>query len=109
MTSGLTIPPLPPIATRREPEAHAAPAPHATAQARAAGTPNPTLRLDPALGLVVMQFHSGEQTESIPTQQQLDAYRSGAAHPPGSGRGTAAAATTGAATAAGGQPGGGSG
>lgn len=40
-------------------------------------TPNPTLELDAVLGLVVIQFRndSGAVTNSIPSQQQLDAYR----------------------------------
>lgn len=40
-------------------------------------TPNPTLELDPALGLVVIQFRdaNGAVTSSIPSQQQIDAYR----------------------------------
>jgi hypothetical protein len=35
------------------------------------------MRLDPALGVVVVAFHDehGTVTTSIPTQQQLDAYR----------------------------------
>ena len=39
--------------------------------------PNPTLRLDPALGLVVIEFHnrSGSVTTSIPGERQLEAYR----------------------------------
>jgi hypothetical protein len=39
--------------------------------------PNPTLRLDAALGIVVIEFRntSGEIANSIPTQQQLEAYR----------------------------------
>ena len=39
--------------------------------------PNPTLRLDPALGLVVIEFHNsdGTVTTSIPTQRQLEAYQ----------------------------------
>ena len=39
--------------------------------------PNPTLRLDPTLGLVVIEFHnqSGHVTTSIPGARQLDAYR----------------------------------
>jgi len=39
--------------------------------------PNPTLELDPALGLVVIQFRNanGAITSSIPSQQQIDAYR----------------------------------
>ena len=39
--------------------------------------PNPTMRLDPALGLVVIEFHNnaGEVTTSLPGARQLDAYR----------------------------------
>jgi hypothetical protein len=39
--------------------------------------PNPTLRLDPALGLVVIEFrdNSGAITTSIPSQRQLEAYQ----------------------------------
>lgn len=39
--------------------------------------PNPTLRLDPALGIVVIEFRDsqGAVKSSIPTQHQLDAYR----------------------------------
>jgi len=50
-----------------------------------AGAPNPTLRLDPALGLVVLEYSAGrgDGTTSIPTAQQLEAYRTGAAYPPG--------------------------
>ena len=53
----------------------------ATSPAKAAVTsdpnPNPTLELNAALGLVVIQFHNqaGAVTSSIPTQQQIDAYR----------------------------------
>jgi len=38
---------------------------------------NPTLRLDPALGLVVIEFRDerGNVTASIPSQRQIDAYR----------------------------------
>jgi hypothetical protein len=38
---------------------------------------NPSLRLDPALGLVVLQFHSdtGAPTTSIPSERQLEAYQ----------------------------------
>lgn len=86
MSSGLTIPPIAtlPIGRAEAETRHAAtfvspPQPQATP----AGTPNPTYRLDPALGLVVMQFREDDQTQSVPTQQQLEAYRSGAATPPG--------------------------
>ena len=39
--------------------------------------PNPSLRLDPTLGLVVIEFHNkaGGLTHSIPGERQLDAYR----------------------------------
>ncbi len=50
-------------------------APAASASQHA--NPNPTLRLDLALGLVVIEFHNsdGTVTTSIPTQRQLEAYR----------------------------------
>lgn len=53
------------------------PAEPAVGAQNATGHPNPTLRLDPALGVVVVAFHDehGAVTTSIPTQQQLDAYR----------------------------------
>ncbi|HET6194952.1 MAG TPA: hypothetical protein VFE12_04320 [Acetobacteraceae bacterium] len=48
-------------------------------QAAVAASPviNPTLRLDPALGLVVIEFHndSGTLTTSIPSQRQIQAYQ----------------------------------
>lgn len=39
--------------------------------------PNPTLRLDPGLALVVIEFRdgAGKVRETIPTEAQLDAYR----------------------------------
>ena len=39
--------------------------------------PNPTLRLDAALGLVVIEFRdaAGNVTQSIPSERQLEAYR----------------------------------
>jgi hypothetical protein len=42
--------------------------------------PNPNLRLDPALGLVVMEFrHAPWAVETtIPTWRELEAYRSAA-------------------------------
>ena len=48
---------------------------------------NPGLRLDPALGLVVIEFHdaSGKLTSSIPSQRQIDAYRMHETTPPGRG------------------------
>jgi hypothetical protein len=65
-----------------------APATATPAAATAAGNPNPTLRLDPALGLVVIEFvsKSGAVTTSIPTQRELAAYQNGTAQPPGTER-----------------------
>jgi hypothetical protein len=40
--------------------------------------PNPRLRLDPTLGLVVLEFHNdtnGAVTRTIPSQSQLEAYQ----------------------------------
>lgn len=39
--------------------------------------PNPTLRLDPGLAIVVIEFRdeTGAVRSTIPTEQQLDAYR----------------------------------
>jgi hypothetical protein len=49
----------------------------AGAQAAGRSMPNPTVRLDGALGIVVIEFRdaAGAVTTSIPTQQQLEAYR----------------------------------
>lgn len=45
---------------------------------------NPSLRLDAALGLVVIEFRDdgGAITSSIPSQRQLEAYRAHAQPPP---------------------------
>ena len=39
--------------------------------------PNPTLRFDPVLGLVVIEFYSttGAVTTSVPSQRQLQEYQ----------------------------------
>jgi hypothetical protein len=62
-----------PVADRAQakPEARVAPAGSASA------LPNPTLRLDASLGIVVIEFrnNAGEVANSIPTQQQLEIYR----------------------------------
>lgn len=66
-------------ASARLPVAPPVPAPQTagSTSTTANPSPNPTLELDPALGLVVIQFHndSGAVTSSIPSQQQIDAYR----------------------------------
>ena len=60
------------------------------AEAEAASAwPNPSLRLDPALGIIVMEFRnkSGGVESTLPTQRELDAYRSAASrgHPDSAG------------------------
>ena len=76
-------PTIGPAETARAPR----PAP-SSAGAPSPGTPSPTLRLDPALGLVVIEFvsESGEITSSIPSQRELTAYQDGTAQPPTQGQ-----------------------
>lgn len=49
---------------------------------------NPTLRLDASLGLVVIEFRDsgGNVTHSIPSQRQMEAYRTHQETPPSPGR-----------------------
>lgn len=70
-TTGGAENPAEPSAEPTTPPAHAPPAQPASPM------PNPQLRLDPALGLVVIEFRdaSGAVRASIPTQRQLNAYR----------------------------------
>ena len=70
-----------PIATG---QAHAGPvavAPPATRMA-AVPEPSPRMRLDPALGLVVLEFrdHQGQVVQTLPSERQLAAYRSDPLH-----------------------------
>jgi hypothetical protein len=46
---------------------------------------NPSFKFDPTVGLVVIDFHndSGAVTDSIPSQRQLEAYRTHRETPPG--------------------------
>jgi hypothetical protein len=48
---------------------------------------NPSFQFDSTVGLVVIDFHdnTGRVTNSIPSQQQLDAYRNHRATLPGEG------------------------
>ena len=52
------------------------PQPAPSPAAAAPDSPNPTLRLDPSLGIVVIEFrsNSGLVTNSIPSERQLAAY-----------------------------------
>ncbi|MGI4947042.1 MAG: hypothetical protein ACRYHQ_41890 [Janthinobacterium lividum] len=56
----------------------------ATAKTVLPDLPNPSMHLDPQLGVVVLQFRntSGVVTNTLPTAAQLDAYRAfGVPHP----------------------------
>ena len=94
MSNDLSIGPTSSTPAVRQAEAvHAASVSKVSAEATASpGTPNPTLRLDPALGLVVIEFvnQSGAVTSSIPSQRQLTAYQDGTAAPPGDPQATPA-------------------
>jgi hypothetical protein len=75
-------PPPPPLASVGEPAAADAPRqPEGTAALDAlGGLPNPTIRMDPALGIVVLEFRDQRgSVRSIPTERELDAYRQAAA------------------------------
>jgi hypothetical protein len=59
------------------PTAAAAATTETGAKSAAALAPNPALRMDPELGLVVLEFRDsrGEVAESVPTSRELEAYR----------------------------------
>jgi hypothetical protein len=59
------------------------PPPRAAPAQREAPSPSPALRVDAALNLVVIEFRDrdGAILHSIPSPQQLDAYRNGAEDP----------------------------
>lgn len=67
------------------------PTPPPTPVAPAPPAPNPVLRLDPALGLVVMEFRdgAGNVTTSVPTLRQIEAYRTWTKSPAPDTAGTA--------------------
>ena len=82
MLSDLSIRAVSPITGPSENPAEPKPAtvtPPANVAPPQTGPPilNPSLRLDPALGLVVIEFRdeSGHITTAIPSQRQIDAYR----------------------------------
>lgn len=87
MPNELTIPAVKPIATPGEiPGSGKADVPHppTAPPAPPLAHTNPSLRLDPALGLVVIEFRddAGLVTHSIPSQRQIDAYRMHEQTPP---------------------------
>ncbi|MBU6498059.1 MAG: hypothetical protein KGQ40_05985, partial [Rhodospirillales bacterium] len=65
-----------PIAATAPAQSELAPAPAGSAPAGVSYLPNPSLRLDPSLGIVVIEFHDGAGVvrASIPSPQQLAAY-----------------------------------
>lgn len=81
---------LSPLAPPRgaDPPSEAAP-PRAVARASpgvpaaaSPGLPNPSLRLDPALGLVVLEFRDqAGRTATLPTERELAAYRTARGRP----------------------------
>jgi hypothetical protein len=82
-----TLSPLSPP-RRADPPSEAAP-PRAAARASSGvpaaaspGMPNPSLRLDPALGLVVLEFRDRTgRTATLPTERELAAYRTARGRP----------------------------
>jgi hypothetical protein len=62
---------------------------------------NPSYQFDPTVGLVVIEFHdnAGTLTNSIPTQRQLEAYRTHQETPPGEGTPSIPQAANGKTTA----------
>lgn len=86
MPNELTIPAIQPASNLGStPTSTTAPPAAAAAAPPVQAFANPSLRLDPALGLVVIEFRNetGTVTRSIPTQQQLDAYKRLGRPPPG--------------------------
>jgi hypothetical protein len=82
MPNDLVVRPLTAVHTGTEGSAEAKPAanqplPQPERAANPSPIPNPSLRLDSALGLVVLEFRSdtGVVTKSIPSQRQLQAYQ----------------------------------
>lgn len=85
MPNDLPIPPIGqglPVGPRAHPPTAAPTEPRPAGRPVTAGQamPNPTLRLDPTLGLVVIEFRDerGAVENSFPTERQLAAYRASA-------------------------------
>ncbi|MCO6416993.1 hypothetical protein JYK14_12595 [Siccirubricoccus sp. KC 17139] len=96
-----------PVAQPAAPKAPAA-EPARTAEAEVGtqpfqATPNPAMKLDPRLGLVVLQFRDeqGEVTATLPTERELAAYRNAGKRAEGGGSAAAAGAPEGGAALSG--------
>ena len=87
MPNDLSIQSRPPIHGTETPARTGAPTRENAPQSAKPVQPftNPALRLEPALGLIVIEFHddTGKLTSSIPNQRQIDAYRMHEETPPG--------------------------
>jgi hypothetical protein len=80
MPSDLTVPRIASataVSGERPPSVPSRPPVAAEGAVAGSALPNPTLRLDAGLAMVVIEFRdeSGAVRASIPSQQQLDAYR----------------------------------
>ncbi len=84
MPNELTIPAVQPTSPTG-PRGHPPTPPVPTAPGPVQPYTNPSLRLDPGLGLVVIEFRNdaGAVTRSIPSKQQIEAYRTHEQTPPG--------------------------
>jgi hypothetical protein len=69
-------PAAPPEPAHSRASAEAAQSPAVEAASPVTPGPNPSQRLDPALGIIILQFHDGSgKTVTLPTQRMLAAYR----------------------------------
>ena len=82
MSNDITVQPIAMTRPGGEPAGDTKPAPVVLAASQEPGvssspSPNPQLQLDPALGVVVIEFRNaaGTVTTSIPSQRQLEAYQ----------------------------------
>lgn len=78
MTTQVAAPPPPPVAAARAP-ARPEQAPPAGLAKVPPPLSNPSVRLDPQLNIVVLEFYdaNGEITRKLPTERQLRAYTMG--------------------------------
>ncbi len=79
MPNDLSVQPAPPAGAGSRAAAGTDATPAASRPSPTVGNarPNPSMRIDPALGLVVIEFRdtAGRVTEQLPDPRQLDAYR----------------------------------
>lgn len=80
MTTDLTLRPLSAVEPTRTVERMMASVSTAQPEVMTPVTPNPRLRLDSSLGMVVLEFRgtSGEVANTIPSSRAIEAYRAAA-------------------------------